>query len=409
MGNDASSLPAGVPPPRAATQDELTAWQVALAEARGCARWPEVLAAVRAGHGFEAERLLRKRLEGELADDERRRILDLLRVRRIFVERAAKPPGLGRLNGVGTGMYGGADFDASDGTYLKTRYVSFLWVPIVPIDQWLVRDAENGGWYFLARAPLTREARRLSVAMIAVITAAVLTVVGLVLARGLRPEVHLLNGLPADAELTIDDGDPVTVAAGAHTSLRVGSGNRTFRCRIGGRVIDERRVSVPAWSDFIAYSVAGAEALVEESIPYSADAHRPGQEPTGRTTVLVGQVWVVRSSMDYVFKDPPASVSIPSSEKGTVWKHRITLQGRGWRDALVLLEEDKGPAAAAEAAETMALAVPAATEVVDEATSRGITHREAARFQAFLGRLAAAKAEAGAAPGAPPAGRIPPK
>jgi tetratricopeptide (TPR) repeat protein len=63
------------------------------------------------------------------------------------------PPALFRLNGFGVGMYGRRDFDPETGTYLKTRCLCLLFVPVMAVDTWRVADAETGGWYFLGKEP----------------------------------------------------------------------------------------------------------------------------------------------------------------------------------------------------------------------------------------------------------------
>jgi len=60
------------------------------------------------------------------------------------------PPLLFRLNGCGLGMYGKRALDPETGTYIKTRCLCLLFVPVLPLDSYRVADAESG-WYFLGK------------------------------------------------------------------------------------------------------------------------------------------------------------------------------------------------------------------------------------------------------------------
>jgi len=75
------------------------------------------------------------------------------------------PPALWRLNGFGSGMYGRRDFDEETGSYIKTCYISALWIPIVPVAAYRVVDADEG-WYFLGRVPVSNGARLWAVAVV---------------------------------------------------------------------------------------------------------------------------------------------------------------------------------------------------------------------------------------------------
>lgn len=44
-------------------------------------------------------------------------------------------PSLFRLNGFGIGMYGKRDFDPATGTYIKTRCLCAVFIPILPLDE----------------------------------------------------------------------------------------------------------------------------------------------------------------------------------------------------------------------------------------------------------------------------------
>ena len=78
------------------------------------------------------------------------------------------PPSLFTLNGFGLTIYGDRDAHP-DGSHVKTRFLAALFVPILPLDAWRVLPADEGGFYFLGKVPLsglTRWWRRLALVAI---------------------------------------------------------------------------------------------------------------------------------------------------------------------------------------------------------------------------------------------------
>src|SRR4029450_12844899 len=65
------------------------------------------------------------------------------------------PPSLSSVNGIGFNIYGSRDYDAESGTYVKTRFFTVVFVPILALGAYRVADAPGGGWYFLGRVPLS--------------------------------------------------------------------------------------------------------------------------------------------------------------------------------------------------------------------------------------------------------------
>jgi hypothetical protein len=69
------------------------------------------------------------------------------------------PPSLSTVNGIGTMAYGRRDYDPETYTYVKTRYFTLLYIPVLALGAYRVADAPNGGWYFLGKVPLSPAAR----------------------------------------------------------------------------------------------------------------------------------------------------------------------------------------------------------------------------------------------------------
>ncbi len=93
------------------------------------------------------------------------------------MEPLTKAPGLGTVNGIGLRVMGRRDV-AEDGSYVTTRYFTFLYVPLIPIDAFRVGDAEGGGYYFLGKVPLAEVAGWWQRAVVAGVLAAVLGAAG---------------------------------------------------------------------------------------------------------------------------------------------------------------------------------------------------------------------------------------
>jgi tetratricopeptide (TPR) repeat protein len=64
------------------------------------------------------------------------------------------PPGLFTLNGFGLGMYGNRAADPETRTYIKTRCICAIFIPVLALDAFRVADAGGGGWYFLGKEKL---------------------------------------------------------------------------------------------------------------------------------------------------------------------------------------------------------------------------------------------------------------
>lgn len=67
-------------------------------------------------------------------------------------------PSLFTMNGFGTMLYGKAD-PRPDGWYTATLYLVALFIPIIPLGRYIVRDAGGRSWNFAGKVPLTKGQR----------------------------------------------------------------------------------------------------------------------------------------------------------------------------------------------------------------------------------------------------------
>lgn len=287
--------------------------------------------------------------------------------RRAFLSAIRSAPSLGRLNGFGVGMYGGSEYDSENGTYIGTRYVSGFWVPLFPLDSWLVQNAEGGGWHFLGRVPITPEFRIWQMAACAV--AAVLVVILAVAALyGVwHTPLHIVNGLDVGVQVAVDDRS-VFVHPGGRVEIDVANGKVRITCTdAAGRVIESLERSVSSGHDAAIYNVLGAGMVYVDRIPYVVGEMSQEQiDALAHTSWFASQSWVALKDVDYAFRDPPAEVSV---RKGHRVEHRTVagIAGGSWRDAVDVAHEAYSPKAAAELAARVACASPSDAEVVRDA------------------------------------------
>lgn len=108
----------------------------------------------RQGKLGKAERILRARLKQSTDKEHRKRIEDFLNDPRRLCSPIKAAPGLQTINGFGTMLYGKRS-PAQDGTYAATLWLVFVFLPVIPVVSYIVRDAPGGGWIFYAKTPLT--------------------------------------------------------------------------------------------------------------------------------------------------------------------------------------------------------------------------------------------------------------
>src|SRR5205085_2633819 len=74
-------------------------------------------------------------------------------------------PSLATILGIGCAVYGRRNVDAETGTYVKTHYFTFLFVPVLALGAYRVASAPQG-WYFHGRVPLSPGAKAWNVGIL---------------------------------------------------------------------------------------------------------------------------------------------------------------------------------------------------------------------------------------------------
>lgn len=92
-------------------------------------------------------------------------IPDKLRLKFPHLQAIKGPPSLMTINGFGVSVYGKRDFDAETQTYIKTRWLCALYVPLFALDAYRVANAGARKWYFLGKESLSGFARSWNMGM----------------------------------------------------------------------------------------------------------------------------------------------------------------------------------------------------------------------------------------------------
>jgi hypothetical protein len=79
-------------------------------------------------------------------------------------------PSLHTINGIGLSLYGARDRHAETGTYVATRYLVFLFIPVLALGAYRVAKAPGDqGWYFLGKVPLGTVAKAWNLLLAAIL------------------------------------------------------------------------------------------------------------------------------------------------------------------------------------------------------------------------------------------------
>lgn len=248
----------------------------------------------------------------------------LLAHRRLFAVPFKRSPALGTVNGVGASLYGKSDGDL-DGSYIKTHFLVFAFVPVFPFAQYLVRDAENGGWYVMAKVPTSQWLRLWRGAVVAAVAAAVGVAAIRTLHASRHHDVHVVNSLPV----------PVAVQMGAQR-LELGAGERravtvpvgrhaVSTADPGGRVLESGEIVVEAGAHVLAWNVLGAASVFERDVTYFAKGTAPPAEDTPRFHCGARAIRI--DGVQDLFQDPPQTINMPDGLSYAKRRHVDRMDG----------------------------------------------------------------------------------
>jgi tetratricopeptide (TPR) repeat protein len=286
---------------------------------------------------------LKLRLAGENNPTRRRLLEEVLANRRWFLEPITRAPSLSTVNGIGTMLYGESEKEA-DGTYIATLFFVFVFIPIFPIAQYLVRDLGGRKWSFFGKVPasssVTRWRRAVGLGVLLTVAAAALAGIE----SSSHSNVQFVNGL--DVPVTIHAGKiDLALKANDRASRRMSSGDILVKVTSAdGRVFEEEKLKVPGATDLVVYNVLGAAPLYRQPISYYAAGHEGNDKD--EPILESGKKVIIENHVDYVFSEPPKEIEMPSgSNMQRRW--RFDLAPGGWKlSAAYLMSQKKGDDAA---------------------------------------------------------------
>jgi len=80
---------------------------------------------------------------------------EILAQRRLFLRPIKRAPVMATYNGVGARIYGNAEPDMVDGSYIATHSFTLLFVPVLPFSAYLVKHAGGKTYTFMGKVPLS--------------------------------------------------------------------------------------------------------------------------------------------------------------------------------------------------------------------------------------------------------------
>jgi hypothetical protein len=271
-----------------------------------------------------------------------RTLLDsLLAHRRLFVVPLRRMPVLQTLNGVGASIYGQAEPD-SDGTYLKTHFLVLLFMPLVPLSQYLVRDGEKKGrsWFFLGKVPMSPLLWLWNRAVVAALLASLALGAWRTFYTSGHHDVVVVNALPGPVHVAF--GSVATdVASNQRGSVSLKAGTYPVKVTdVAGHVIETDQLLVAAGPDQLVWNVAGAAPIYELDVQYHASSSpdQAGPQPVyhcGESGLHIGRV-------DYAFVEPPHSIQMPTGQAVAV-RRQLGLADGGFEACGPLLAERVKP------------------------------------------------------------------
>src|SRR5713226_2463136 len=268
---------------------------------------PSIRRAIEAGDPFKIYRaLFWTRLLGRLAS-QRDTLSTLLRNRRLFAKPIKGSPWLGTLNGVGATLLGESERDP-DGTHVATHaVVIFFVVPLLPLGAYLVRKQESGvlrtSWRIFARVPMGPVpwlwSRLVAFGAVAAVHSA------------RYGDVRVVNAFEVPMAITVG-GETATVPAQGDLVVNARVGRHPARAATAdGIEVDALELEVTSGKGVLVWNVAGAMPVFLLDVVYSRVKGPPDETEPPPRAVYCGQRLIQLPSVDYAFRAPDKSVSMP--------------------------------------------------------------------------------------------------
>lgn len=303
---------------------------------------------------------------------------EILSIRRLFVY-GSGAPSLFTLNGFGTKIYGKSD-EGSDGTYVTTLFFTALFIPLIPIKQYLVRHEGDNRYAFFGSVPVSLAIR---IWQLVVLSIFVVPCFGGMVASAVSGgggssysksgkgsfgsewssrTVWLLNGLDVPLKVSVEkDGKKESwkINAQSQTSAALPVGNHELIISSeDGVEISRDKVNITDGYKFAAYNLFASAPMYAQGAIYTSKTYVAGKDTEKEQyNRYSGQKWIEIADVSYPFSDPPKTMTFSKYEtKRTLWYTGV--EKGGWITTIFLLEKDKKSAEAEALAEAVMLAAP---------------------------------------------------
>ncbi|MBU8894511.1 hypothetical protein KRR26_02795 [Corallococcus sp. M34] len=274
--------------------------------------------AVEGGDPFKVYRALRwAKWLGKLRSH-RDTINALLARRRLFAKPLSGTPSLFTMNGFGTSFVGSSDKDASDGTSIAVHALVFFFIiPLLPLGAYVVRSNDSGGfrgrsWSIFARVPLGTltwlYSRTVALGVIALVAMGAFKA----LHDSRYQDVYVFNAFDEPLDVKLGRAS-AQIPPHTRTKLTVRTGHQEGRA-VSTKGIEVETIAFDIHSnvDLVVWNIAGAFPVFRERVEYRKDSGSPiDKEPA---EVYCGKKTFEVRDVDDLFRDPPSSISMSSSQ-----------------------------------------------------------------------------------------------
>ena len=170
-------------------------------------------------------------------------------------------------------------------------------------------------------------------------------------------QVHFVNGLDELVHVTVDEHE-MDLDRGQRVAQELSKGPHRVRVAFAGKdgkVIEEETIDVPGGYDCVLYNVAGAAPIFRQSVTYQASS---GTDVKETFNIVGGPRFWTNNHTDYVFADPPKTISLSKGERQRVnWM--VSLPAKAdWIDTIIHLAKENQQPLAVEVASRIALLHP---------------------------------------------------
>lgn len=304
---------------------------------------------LRSGDRLRLYEWLRGRQEDTTDPQERRLLAVLLRERRRFLVVLHERPRVHSVLGTGTRLLGAEDPQPRDESSIVTLYLSVLYLPVLPLAQYLARTVGMGQREILGQVPLAPRLRWWRRGLVVITLAATfLAVLSLRIDSHYR-EIRFVNGLDIPVRVSLGRANVFFVAAQGRVPRRLGRGVYpvTVFTR-DGEILDKDSIQIPEQADTLIYNILGAAPLYAEQLTPPSPSGTSAPPPTSASPPVeqyAGQRLIARQAIDYLFETPPEGAGGAHQRGPAVW--HLDVAPGGWPTALQVLAADRLAEAAA--------------------------------------------------------------